>query len=288
MEAPGNEPDSSEADTSSPRAAREHARAQEGLHHHGMPTMPATAATGLPTDIPTDALLWDEVLDPGGYTAHRLPRGTHLRLEDTAGEGCAHLIVHNARQTSERLNPADTVKVQWQAYLTEGSHLLSDMARSLLTVVEDTSGHHDAFCSAPNRADHQRKYGDGSNEGPTPSARDRLVLGALKFGLQRRDVGPSISFFKGVTVAPDGTLSLDTSTPPLTAHVVLRCDMDVHVVVANTPHVLDERPGWVCSSLRATAWTPQSWASTSPDALSPEAARAMLNTQDWLAGVGPS
>ena len=42
-----------------------------------------------------------------------------LRLADLDGDACVHVIVHNAAPTGERLNVADTVKVQWQAYLDD-------------------------------------------------------------------------------------------------------------------------------------------------------------------------
>ena len=44
-------------------------------------------------------------------------------------------------------------------------------------------------------------------------ARDRLIVAALKAGLERRDVSPSIAFFKGARVADDGSLELDPAPP---------------------------------------------------------------------------
>lgn len=40
-----------------------------------------------------------------------------LRLIDKAGDACASLNIFNAEMPTERLNVADTVKVQWNAYL---------------------------------------------------------------------------------------------------------------------------------------------------------------------------
>ena len=67
------------------------------------------------------------------------------------------------------------------------------------------AGTHDAFCGASNEASNARRYGDGFNHGAHPNARDRLVLGAAKFGLARRDVHPCINWFKGVKIEADGT-----------------------------------------------------------------------------------
>jgi urea carboxylase-associated protein 2 len=273
------------AGTATTSGARDHARAQGMTRVRAMPTVPATAATDLPPDVEPRDVLWDEIVDPGEYAAHHLPRGTRLRLTDLDGEACAHVLVHNARRPAERLNLADTVKVQWQAYPTSGARLLSDMGRSLMSVTDDTSGRHDALCGAPNRAVHDEKYGDGSVSGPFPNARDQLTVAVLKAGMDRRDVGPSIAFFKGARVRRDGALELDTTQPRPGAFVTLCCDLDVHVAVANVPHVLDLRPDYVCSALRITAWRADG-AADAGEAPTPEMERAAMNNVDWLGGVG--
>ncbi|HWW54828.1 MAG TPA: urea amidolyase associated protein UAAP1 [Acidimicrobiales bacterium] len=271
--------------TATPQGAREHARAQAGVSVVGMPTLPASSATGLPPGLATDVVVWDEVLEAGEYAAHRLPRGAVLRLTDLAGDACAHLVVHHADLPSERLNLADTTKVQWQMYPTTGSLLLSDRGRALLAFVGDTSGRHDTICGAPNGKTHLAKYGSGSVEGSFPNGRDRLIVALAKFGLERRDLPPSISLFKGVRVDGNGALRLDPAPAPPGTYVELRAELAVIVSVANVPHALDHRPGYVCTPLRLTAWR---GSPTAPDdplrSVSPEAERAYLNTDDWLAG----
>ena len=267
--------------------ARSHARAQAGARSGTGPTLPASDATDLPTAVEPSLVLWDETVAVGGYTARRLPHDAVLRIEDLEGDACAQLLVYNAHNTSERLNVADTVKVQWQAYLGPGSLLLSDMGRSLMTVVEDTSGGHDCLCGASNRRGNEQRYGDGSASGPSPNARDLLALGGLKHGLARVDIGPNINLFRRVVVGADGALHLaappDPSPAGRAAHVHLRADLDVLVVVANTPHVLDDDPIYAGGTIRLTAWQGSPGAPNpqkSPDELTPERARAYLNTAD--------
>jgi hypothetical protein len=252
-----------------------------------MPTLPASEAKDLPAGTAPAAVLWDEVLDGGEYAAHLLPRGSLLRLTDLAGDACAHLALHHADLPSERLNLADTTKVQWQMYPTRDSLLLSDRGRVLAAIAEDTSCRHDTVCSAPNRADHDAKYGDGRVEGPFPSARDRLIVALAKFGLDRRDLPPTISFFKGVRVETDGALHLDDAPAAAGAFVTLQLELNVIVSVANAPHVLDTREEYTCTPLRLTAWQGEP---TGPhDATrdsTPERRRAYLNTDDWLLRAG--
>jgi uncharacterized protein YcgI (DUF1989 family) len=93
-----------------------------------MPVLPPVA-DDLPTGVPADDLLWEETIAAGGYASRRLQRGARLRLIDLKGDACASLLLFNADMPTERLNVADTVKVQWNAYLGQGKLLLSDMGR---------------------------------------------------------------------------------------------------------------------------------------------------------------
>jgi len=272
--------------TATTGAARDHARAQGRTRVDTMPTVPPSAAVDLPPGVEADSVVWDELVAGGAYTAKALARGTRLRLTDPTGDGCGHMLVHNHRLPVERLNVADTVKVQWQAYLGEGAVLLSDMGRALMTVAADTAGVHDAFCGASNRAANEARYGSGQVEGPHPNARDRLGVSLAKFGLGRRDIGPSVSFFKGTRIEADGAMVWRGAPTEPGVYVELVAEMDVILTVAVTPHVLDPRPDYTIGPLRVTAWraTPTEPADAQWTS-SPERERAYLNTQAWLSGL---
>jgi urea carboxylase-associated protein 2 len=272
--------------TATTSGARDHARAQAGTAVRGMRTLPPTTAADLPLGVAADRVLWDEVLEGGEYAAHQLPRGATLRLADLEGDACAHVAVHHAAMPSERLNLADTTKVQWQMYPSAGSVLLSDRGRVLMAIDHDTSGRHDTICSAPNRATHEAKYSDGRVEGPSPNARDRLLVALAKLGLGREDLPPTISFFKGVRIDADGALSLDALPGRAGTCVDLRAELDVLVSVANVPHALDQRAAYIATALRLTAWRGEPTRLGDPRRVtSPEIQRAYESTQDWLAGL---
>jgi urea carboxylase-associated protein 2 len=248
------------------------------------PTVPPTAAVDLPSGVLAERVVWDETIPARGYASARLARGVMVRVTDLAGDACVSLVVHDAVNPAERLNVADTVKVQWQAYLGAGAVLLSDMGRALATIGLDTSGCHDALCGASTRAHNAQRYGDGSASGPYPNARDQFVVALAKHGLTRRDVAPNVNLFKGVHVADGGALEFLPGAGAGTA-VELTAEMELIVTVVNSPHPLDPRPGYVCTPLRVTAWLGQptrradaAWAST------PERERAYLNTEHLLAG----
>src|SRR5690349_498411 len=199
--------------------ARDDARAQiaaaaDAGSGRTLPAADAADPAGLPEGVVAADVRWAETVPLGGYAARRLARDTVLRVEDLDGDACVQLLVFDAANPAERLNVADTVKVQWQAYLGEGALLLSDLGRVLMTIVGDTSGNHDCLCSGSNRRANDERYGNGSASGPTPNARDLLALGGLKHGLTRADIGPCINLFRRVAVHDDGSLHLVETTGP--------------------------------------------------------------------------
>jgi uncharacterized protein len=274
--------------TATTEEARAHARAQAGTVAETMPSVPAQAYDGeVPAGVQPTSLSWAETVAGGGYTAKVLARGTTLRLTDRDGNACAHVVLYNADQPWERLNVADTVKIPWQAYLGPCHPLLSDQGRVLATIVADhANGAHDALCGCSTRAANQARYGDGSVHGPAPAGRELLLLAAAKHGLTRRDLAPSVSFFKRVRVSELGELRY-TGSCYSGGYVELRAELPVVVLIANAPHPLDPRERYTCTALDVLAWR---GSPTSPTdrlwSLAPELERAFLNTADYAYARG--
>ncbi|MBZ5739347.1 urea amidolyase associated protein UAAP1 [Nocardioides mangrovi] len=272
--------------TATTAGAREHARAQEGTVVANGPTVPAATWPSPPADVDPDRVVWAERIAGGGYGHRVLARGTTVRLTDLEGDACAHVLLYNADMPWERLNVADTVKVQWQVYSAGGQLLLSDQARVLASVTEAAAGHHDAIFGTSTQARNEERYGDGAPEGPSPAGRELFTLAASKHGLGRRDLPPSVSFFQGVRVDDTGRPHFEGSAGP-GATVVLRTEMPVVLLVANSAHPLDPREAYTSTPLEVVAW--RDAATTPADPLwsaTPEGRRAFENTHDYLKGRG--
>jgi uncharacterized protein len=244
--------------TDSTGGARDHARSQAATAVMRVPDTPG--------DIGESRLLWAESVPAGSYATKVLGRGTRLRLVDVGGGACAHLLLFRADAPWERLNVADTVKVPWQAYLGVGHPLLSDQGRLLATVVADGSGHHDALC------------------GMTRSGRAKMLLAAVKHGLDIRDVAPSVSLFKGVRVGDDGSLIFTGSSRPGAA-VDLLVHLPVVVAIVNAEHPLDPDPA--PTDLDVLAWQSDQPLHF-PVNDEPEYLRALFNTESTWAAAQPS
>ena len=273
----------SQHDTETVALARADARAQGGRVADAMPYLPASSTPYPPPGVDKTTLTWAETVAGGNYTHKVVARGTRIRLTDVTGDACAHVLLYNALEPWERLNVADTVKIGWQAYLTTGHPLLSGDGRVLATIVADDSRRHDALCGTSTAAANQQKYGDSAPQSPSPSGRELFTLAAAKHGLAKRDLPPSVSFFKGVTVNADGTMKFAGGAGPGKA-IDLLAELPLIILIANAPHPLDPAPGYTCGPLRVHAW--RSVPTSTEDDASPEAHRAYLNTADYIAARG--
>ncbi|MYV58145.1 urea amidolyase associated protein UAAP1 [Streptomyces sp. SID3212] len=271
--------------TATTYGARDHARAQAGTRTDAMPVVPATDWPAPPCEA--GHLVWAETVAGGGYTHRAVARGTEIRLTDLRGDACAHLLLHVDGRPWERLNTADTVKVQWNAYLGAGRLLLSDQGRVLASLVTDTTGgRHDALCGTSTLRRNTERYGDGAPHSATPAGRELLKLAALKHGLGPRDLPPSVSFFQGVEVREDGTLAFTGSYGP-GGSVTLRAEQNLTVLIANVPHPLDPRPAYTSTPLEVLAWAAGPTPPGDPvREATPEGRRAFLNTEEALASRG--
>lgn len=272
--------------TGTTAGAREHARRQATSITGTMPVVPASAWPDPPENIAAQDMTWAETVPGGRYTVKVLARGTRLRLRDLAGSGCAHVLLWRSDAPWERLNVADTVKVPWQAYLGAGHPLLSDQGRALATIVDDDSGHHDALCGTTTIAGNTAKYGAGEVHSSSPAGRELLLLAAAKHGLTPTDVAPSLSFFHGIVVESDGSLTSKGSAG-LDKHVDLLLHLPCTVAIANTAHPLDPSPGFDVGPVEVLAWRApgdlEALLSDLPDT-DPEYQRAVLNSEDaWAA-----
>jgi uncharacterized protein len=197
-----------------------------------------------------DAIIHKETIPSGWYWTARLDRGDTLRIVNTAGTATVSLLAWNAADTTERLNHADTIKVQWAARLQKGRVLLSDMGRALLSITEDTSAAHDTIVGGSTAKTNSRRYGEGSLR----NTRDNFTLAAAKLGLDRRDIHPCVSFFAPVSVDADGKFFWTDTRREKGDFIDLRAEMDVLIALSNCPHPLDPAVSYPQASVEAVRY----------------------------------
>lgn len=194
-------------------------------------------------------------LHGGQMWSRVMRRGQLLTLVDVEGGATPAALFYNALAPLERYNMADTLKAQHTARLTRGHVLYSDMGRVLMSIIEDTAGWHDTFTGHMDRAASERKFGRGTFQALRNDfyrdTRSNFLIELGKYGLGKRDLVPNVNFFTRVSADADGKLRFEPSTEP-GRKVVLRAELEVLVVLSNTPHALDPVGHYAPKPLRLT------------------------------------
>jgi urea carboxylase-associated protein 2 len=192
----------------------------------------ATALDAKP--IAEGAVINGEEVPADWYTTVRLRRGEALRIIDVSGRSSVSMIGWREEDTSERINCADTVKVQWSAALSKGRVILSDMGRVLLSLVEDTSGAHDLLVGGSTPASTLAAYGVTSR-----NTHENFLSAAAKIGLGLRDIPPCVTFFAPVSLDAKGRFLWNSGRKRPGDFVDLRAEMNLVLVLSNCAHPLD-------------------------------------------------
>ncbi|MFP5076485.1 urea amidolyase associated protein UAAP1 [Rhizobium sp. YIM 134829] len=195
-------------------------------------------------------VLHRETLPGGWYHALRLKTGEVLRISLDQGFSSVALIAWSAADPSERLNLADTVKVQWTTALAKGRVLFSDMGRVMLSITEDSCGAHDALIGGSTEASNQRY--ESPVGAPLRDTRDNFVKLTMKLGLDRRDIPGALSLFSPVRVDEGGRFFWNAGLLNGADYVELRAEMDLTLGLSNCPHPLDPNPAYAPNPVSLT------------------------------------
>ncbi|MGI4943084.1 MAG: urea amidolyase associated protein UAAP1 [Janthinobacterium lividum] len=244
--------------------------------------LPPTPLNGVPLHAP--AILRRETVPGGWYATALLRRGDRLRLVNRDGTGAAALLAWALHDPSERLNHADTLKIQWSTELRRGRVVFSDMGRVMLSLTEDTGaadggGAHDALMGGSTAASTLAQYGPG----PWRNTRDNFTLAALKLGLSRQDIGTCITLFAPVSVDDAGRFTWRDGVRRPGDFVELRADMDLRVALSTAPHPLDPAMPYAPGAIEVIRWRGSPAGAGDPcRTASPEARRGFGNTEAAL------
>ncbi len=194
----------------------------------------------------------DEVLPARAYWHKRLTRGSVLRIVDLEGCQSVDTIVYDAANTEVRYNAANTMKLAHSVYLSKGCVLYDDLARPLMTIVEDTVGRHDTLAGNCSREINLLRYGQPGSL----SCRDNFISALAELGMGPRDIPANINFFMHVPVDGEGHVAITDGISKPGDYVDLRCERDVLVVISNCPQELNPCSGGNPTPIQLAVWQP--------------------------------
>jgi urea carboxylase-associated protein 1 len=178
----------------------------------------------------------EQIIPAGQPWSSIVKQGQRLRIVDIEGNQGVDFLCYAAANPEERYHAANTLKKSKTLLLSTGHTLYSDVARPLMTIVDDTCGVHDTIggcCSAPSN---EMLYGVKN----APGCRENFLRELAKHGLGRRDIVANLNFFCNVPVHEHNRLDpLTFAKSPSRPgnYIELRADTDVIAVISNCPQV---------------------------------------------------
>jgi uncharacterized protein len=197
-------------------------------------------------------IIVDQIVPAGRPWGHIVQRGDILRLIDLEGQQAVDFLCFDAGDPADRYCATNTIKVQGNIYIEEGTVLYSDRGNTLLTVVADTCGRHDTIYGCCSEANNMLRY--GVRGAPNCYANFREIL--ARFGLDERAIVGNVNFFMSVPILPDGSAGVADGVSKPGAHVDLRAERDVIAVLSNCPQMHNPCNGFNPTPIRVTIYRP--------------------------------
>jgi urea carboxylase-associated protein 2 len=191
---------------------------------------------------------WSTTLRAGGKWSGTIGRGRLLKFTALGAGANVSVLMYNATDLTERYNMPDTLKAQYTSHLTKGNVLMSDNGRVMASIVEDSIGWHDTISGYTTRSVTDSKYGvtryqQLRNEW-LRSGQENFSVELVRNGLGTRDLGPAINLFAKVYCDDTGDMHFSEGHCQEGATVTLRTEMDMLLVLSNTPNPLDPRTSY--------------------------------------------
>ena len=180
-------------------------------------------------------IVHDEIVPARAPWRHRVNAGGTLRIVDLEGNQAVDFLLYAAADDAERYSAQDTIAAQANIFLREGSVLLSNEGRAMMTIVASAVAYHDTIGGACSCESNTLRYGHHTKA--QHACVENFLEANLGEGRGKRDIVSNVNFFMNVPVDPDGNFTVVDGISPPGSHVELVPEMDVLCVISNCPQV---------------------------------------------------
>jgi uncharacterized protein YcgI (DUF1989 family) len=135
----------------------------------------------------------------------RLDIGDRLCIIDTHGQRAVDFLCYSAALPVDRYNAPNTMKINANIYLGQGTKLYSDRAQVLMRIVEDTCGRHDTIGGCCSAWTNFARYGLKD----THACHATFVAELARWSLGPSDIVANVNFFMNVPVRQDGGMAIE-------------------------------------------------------------------------------
>jgi len=196
--------------------------------------------------VRSNNIVLNEVLPSSVKWSKIIKRGQTIQLKAMGDNASLSAMFYNASNVCERFNSADTVKIQWNAFLNKGKVLFSEMGRVLFAITEDTTnGLLDTLGGINNDRLIKENFSneatfESCRNGYHKSDRENFLIELGKYGMGKKDMIPALNLFRKVDVKEGSLLELNPRCAKEGELIELTAHMDVLLVLSNTPHAMDK------------------------------------------------
>jgi urea carboxylase-associated protein 1 len=180
------------------------------------------------------------IVEAGGHFSTRLAAGERLRIVDTHGQQAVDFLCYSAELPVDRYNAPNTMKINGNIYLGNGSKLYSDHAQVLMRIIDDTCGRHDTIGGCCSTWSNFTRYGVED----TPGCHQNFIAELARWSLSPSDVVANVNFFMNVPVRQDGAMAIEAGLSKPGDFVELLAEVPVIAVLSNCPQRFNPAAGF--------------------------------------------
>jgi len=238
--------------------------------------------------IKSEKIVLKELLPSSVKWSKIIKRGQTIRLTALGDNASLSAMFYNASNVAERFNSADTVKVQWNAFLGKEKVLLSEMGRVLFAITDDTTnGLLDVLGGISNERVIKENFGDKATyescrNGYYKSDKENFLIELGKYGMGKKDIIESLNIFRKVDVKEGSKLVLNPRCAKVGEYIELTAHMDILLILSNTPHAMDKSGVYNPSDVEISIFDSVEIKDEDYKSYSDEAKRGFINTNRYF------
>lgn len=202
----------------------------------------------------TAAAVYNEVVPAGEPWIHEIKAGQVFRIVDLGGNQAVDTLFYSSWDTSERYSATGTILAQRNIYLTTGTRLMSNLGRTMLTIIGDTCGRHDTLGGACAAESNQVRYALDKRHMHNCRNNFLSAIGTWRTGIEKRDISSNINFFMNVPVTPEGELTFEDGISEPGKYVEMKAEMDVICLISNCPQLNNPCNAYNPTPIRVMIW----------------------------------
>lgn len=190
------------------------------------------------------------LVDPGGSWGAMLAKSDLVRFVDIEGQQAVDFLCYSARDTRDRYNAANTMKMAGNVYLNTGAVLYGEFATPLMQIVASSCTNHDTIGGCCSVEMNWLRYAKR-----THSCRANFIHELVKFGMGEQDIVANVNFFMNVPVGGDGHMAIADGPSKAGDFVDVEALTDVIAVISNCPQKYNPACGYNPSAVRVETYT---------------------------------